>query len=154
MGEEDGERWFHTGDVGQWNKDGTLSIVGRVKDIFKLDTGEYIAPERLETIYCQCKFLSNIFVYGDSNKSNVVAVAVPDAIAAKQWADKNGVSYSKVDEPNTPKEICQNDDFKKAIKDDLLSIANAASSTATNKSLNCTWMALTGALTPVLSPMP
>jgi len=124
--EEDGERWFHTGDVGQWNKDGTLSIVGRVKDIFKLDTGEYIAPERLETIYCQCKFLSNIFVYGDSNKSNVVAVAVPDAIAAKQWADKNGVSYSKVDEPNTPKEICQSDDFKKAIKDDLLSIANAA----------------------------
>jgi long-chain acyl-CoA synthetase len=41
--EEDGERWFHTGDVGQWNPDGTLSIVGRVKDIFKLDGGEYIA---------------------------------------------------------------------------------------------------------------
>ena len=41
--EEDGERWFHTGDVGQWNADGTLSIIGRVKDIFKLDGGEYIS---------------------------------------------------------------------------------------------------------------
>ena len=59
----------------------------------------------METVYCQSKYLSNIFVYGDSNKSSVVAVAVPDAVAAKQWADKNGVNYSNVDEPNTPKEI-------------------------------------------------
>merc|ERR1712173_91664 len=130
MGEEDGERWFHTGDVGQWNKDGTLSIVGRVKDIFKLDTGEYIAPERLETIYCQCKFLSNIFVYGDSNKSNVVAVAVPDAIAANPTTSRR-----------PSRTICS-------------ALPTRPSSTATNKSLNCTWMALTGALTPVLSPMP
>ena len=45
--EEDGERWFHTGDVGRWNPDGTFSIVGRVKDIFKLDGGEYVAYEFL-----------------------------------------------------------------------------------------------------------
>merc|ERR1719197_668526 len=124
--EEDGERWFHTGDVGQWNDDGTLSIIGRVKDIFKLDGGEYIAPERLETVYCQSKYLSNIFVYGDSNKSSVVAVAVPDAVAAKQWADKNGVNYSNVDEPNTPKEICDNEEFTKIVKEDLQSIAESA----------------------------
>jgi long-subunit acyl-CoA synthetase (AMP-forming) len=29
--------------VGQWNEDGSLSIIGRTKDIFKLDGGEYIA---------------------------------------------------------------------------------------------------------------
>ena len=124
--EEDGERWFHTGDVGQWNPDGTLTIIGRVKDIFKLDTGEYIAPERLETIYCQCKYLSNIFVYGDSHKSAVVGIAVPDPIAAKQWADQNGVKYSKVADPNTPIEICQSAEFNKLVVQDLLAIANAA----------------------------
>merc|ERR1712137_847732 len=125
--EEDGERWFHTGDVGQWNPDGTLSIVGRVKDIFKLDGGEYIAPERLETIYCQCKYLSNIFVYGDSNKSNVVGVVVPDVVAAKQWADQNGVKYgNETQAPNVPKEICESEEFNKLIVDDLKSIAEAA----------------------------
>merc|ERR1711974_143864 len=102
--EEDGERWFHTGDV-----------------------GEYIAPERLETIYCQSKYLSNIFVYGDSNKSNVVAVAIPDVIAAKKWADKNGVKYSNdTQEPNVPKEICENEEFNKVITEDLKSIAEGA----------------------------
>ena len=65
-------------------------------------------------------------MYGDSNKSNVVAVAIPDAIAAKQWADQNNVSYSKVSEPNTPKEICESEEFKKAIKSELDSIATSA----------------------------
>jgi len=125
--EEDGERWFHTGDVGQWNADGTLSIVGRVKDIFKLDSGEYIAPERLETIYCQCKYLSNIFVHGDSDKSNIVAIAIPDVIAAKQWADENGVKYGNDTEaPNVPAEICASPEFNKLIVDDLKAIAESA----------------------------
>jgi long-chain acyl-CoA synthetase len=125
--EDDGERWFHTGDVGQWNADGTLSIIGRVKDIFKLDGGEYIAPERLETIYSQSKYLSNIFVYGDSKKSSIVAVAIPDAASAKKWADKNGVKYSNdTQDPNTPKEICENEEFIKVVTEDLKSIAEGA----------------------------
>merc|ERR1712000_87010 len=82
---------------------------------------------RLETIYSQCGYLSNVFVYGDSNKSNVVAVVIPDAVAAKKWADKNGVKYSsETKEPNTPKEICQNDEFNKLIVSELENIAASA----------------------------
>lgn len=43
---EDG--WIMTGDIGQWNPDGTLSIIDRKKNLVKLAGGEYIALERLE----------------------------------------------------------------------------------------------------------
>ena len=34
------DNWFRTGDVGQWNKDGTLILIDRVKNLVKLQHGE------------------------------------------------------------------------------------------------------------------
>lgn len=42
--------WFMTGDIAQWNKDGTLSVIDRKKNLVKLAGGEYIALERLECV--------------------------------------------------------------------------------------------------------
>jgi len=124
--EEDDGIWFHTGDVGQWNSDGTLSIIGRVKDIFKLDGGEYIAPERLETIYAQSKYVSNVFVYGDSAKSHLVAVCIPDFSQAKHWARSNNFKFTDVVEPNVPIEICNSGEFKTIVQNNLNEIAKAS----------------------------
>ena len=47
----DDEGWFHSGDVAEVRPDGSLRIIDRAKNIFKLVQGEYIAPEKLENIF-------------------------------------------------------------------------------------------------------
>ena len=74
----DEEGWFHTGDVALVYPNGSIRIIDRSKNIFKLSQGEYIAPEKIENIFVLSHFVGQSFVYGDSLKNNVVAVVVPD----------------------------------------------------------------------------
>lgn len=71
--------WFETGDIGRWNPNGTLSIIDRKKNIFKMSQGEYIAAEHLESVYGKSPLVCQIWIYGNSFKSFVVAVVVPSA---------------------------------------------------------------------------
>lgn len=82
--------WVFTGDIGMWDAQGRLKIVDRVKNIFKLAQGEYIAPEKIEVIYNKHEILAQSFVYGDSLQSTLVAIIVPDWDTARGWAAQNG----------------------------------------------------------------
>ena len=64
--DEDG--WLHLGDIGTiiLEKGNAIKIVDRIKNIFKLQQGEYISPEKIENIYSGCKYIEQIFIYGDS----------------------------------------------------------------------------------------
>lgn len=51
-------------------QNGVLKIIDRKKHIFKLAQGEYIAPEKIETIYNRSDPVAQIFVHGESLKVN------------------------------------------------------------------------------------
>ena len=95
--------WYHTGniyiyvymsvrvlgDVGQFISRGRLKIIDRKKNIFKLAQAEYVAPDKIENVLSKCKYVSQIFVYGDSMQYYLVAILVPDPQAASTWAANN-----------------------------------------------------------------
>jgi len=83
--------WFHTGDVGEWQPDGSLKIIDRKKNIFKLSQGEYVAVENLENIFGLCPAIDSIWVYGNSFQSYLVAVANPNQGALERWAEANDI---------------------------------------------------------------
>ena len=71
--DEDG--WLHSGDIGMiLPGSNALKIFDRRKNIFKLSQGEYIAPDKLEQAYKGAKGVSDIFIYGRSDKSHLVAI--------------------------------------------------------------------------------
>jgi len=50
--------WFNTGDVGMIYENGSIKIIDRSKNIFKLAQGEYIAPEKLENIFVLSSYIA------------------------------------------------------------------------------------------------
>ncbi|GLH14816.1 Long-chain-fatty-acid--CoA ligase [Gryllus bimaculatus] len=116
----DSDGWHHTGDVGMWLPNGTLKIIDRKKHIFKLSQGEYIVPEKIENIYIRSQYVQQVFVVGESLKSCIVAVVVPDVEVVKGWAQENHI-------PGTLSVLCNNPEVKKLIMDDMLGWGKDAS---------------------------
>ncbi|KAI8522548.1 hypothetical protein RHMOL_Rhmol13G0005100 [Rhododendron molle] len=82
--------WFHTGDIGEMLPNGVVKIIDRKKNLVKLSQGEYVALEYLEKVYCITPIVEDIWVYGDSFKSMLVAVVVPHEENTLRWAHQNG----------------------------------------------------------------
>ncbi|XP_012252895.2 long-chain-fatty-acid--CoA ligase 5 isoform X3 [Athalia rosae] len=109
----DEQGWHHTGDIGMWLPNGTLKIIDRKKHIFKLSQGEYIVPEKIENIYIRSQYVHQVFVHGESLKSCVVAIVIPDVDVVKCWASENRI-------PGTLSVLCANPEVKRLILDDMI----------------------------------
>ncbi|KAG6955570.1 hypothetical protein JG687_00011120 [Phytophthora cactorum] len=114
--------WFQTGDIGCWNADGTLSIIDRKKNIFKLSQGECVAAEKIEGVYLKSKYVAQIFVYGDSIQSCLVAIVVPDPERAEAWGHVQGLSGENV----AVTQLVYSTNFQKEILEDIEMTAKKA----------------------------
>jgi long-chain acyl-CoA synthetase len=86
---EDG--WFKTGDIGEFDRNGHLNIIDRKKNLVKTLNGEYIALEKLESVYRSSPVVGNICVHAAEDQDRPIAVIVPVEAALKKIAHEHGI---------------------------------------------------------------
>ena len=75
----DGQGWFHTGDQAAIGADGHIRIVGRIKEILVLSTGEKVPPADVEEALCHHPKVQQAFVCGEGRKFLSAVVVAPGA---------------------------------------------------------------------------
>ncbi|RDW90666.1 long-chain fatty acid-CoA ligase FAA1 [Aspergillus mulundensis] len=89
--------WFMTGDIGEFDKNGHLKIIDRKKNLVKTQNGEYIALEKLESVYRSSPIVGNICVYAAEDQDKPIAIIVPVELALKKLASENGIEGDSVE---------------------------------------------------------
>ena len=90
--------WFKTGDIGEFDDNGHLKLIDRKKNLVKTLNGEYIALEKLESVYRSAPITANICVYAQSDKTKPIAIIVPAEPALKKLAAENKVEGASIEE--------------------------------------------------------
>ncbi len=98
--------YFHTGDIGEFDKDGFLKITDRKKEMFKTSGGKYIAPQLIENRLKQSFFIEQAMVIGDGEKMPAAFIQ-PNFDFVREWAKRHHVELSDSNEDlvNNPKVI-------------------------------------------------
>lgn len=89
----DDDGWFHTGDIGSFDKDGHLIITGRMKENFKISGGKWIAPQPIENKLTASPFIDCAVVMGENQKL-AGALIVPDFAHIKSWCKIKEIPYT------------------------------------------------------------
>ncbi|KAI1442240.1 long-chain-fatty-acid-CoA ligase [Annulohypoxylon stygium] len=86
--------WFRTGDIGEFDPVGHVKVIDRVKNLVKMQGGEYIALEKLEAVYRGCEFVHNIMIHGDGEHPRAIAIVSPNEKPLNELAKKLGVDHA------------------------------------------------------------
>ena len=81
--------YFHTGDIGELDNEGFLKITDRKKEMFKTSGGKYIAPQVLENLLKQSRFIEQVMIIGEGEKMPA-ALIQPNFDFLKEWLQRHG----------------------------------------------------------------
>jgi long-chain acyl-CoA synthetase len=82
--------WLYSGDLGGWDEEGNLKIVGRRKEIIITSSGKNVAPATLETALSSHPLVGGVCMVGDNRPYLTMLVSL-DPQEAPRWAENNGI---------------------------------------------------------------
>ena len=83
--------WFHSGDIGEFDKDGLLRITDRKKSLIVTSGGKNVAPQPMEVSLTSNKYIEQCNVVGD-DRNFISALIVPNKENLLAWAEEKGLS--------------------------------------------------------------
>lgn len=86
--------WLHTGDIGEWLPNGSLRIIGRRNNVFKLAQGDFVSPEQVENIYLQhpiVKQVNSLYIH-----ERILRIKKLSSFSA-QWSPTSRLSIHRGD---------------------------------------------------------
>src|SRR5690554_334762 len=102
--EKDG--WLHTGDIGELVDGQFLAITDRKKEIFKTSGGKYIAPQIIENLFKESRFIEQIMVIGE-NRKHPSALIVPNFEFLKDWCQRKRYNCGSNEEMTGNKQVIE-----------------------------------------------
>jgi long-chain acyl-CoA synthetase len=88
----DDDGWLHTGDIGVMVENRYLKITDRKKEIFKLSSGKYVAPQLIENKLKESDFIEQVMVIGENQKF-ASALISPDFQYLHNWASLHNIGF-------------------------------------------------------------
>lgn len=89
--------WFHTGDIGRFDKNRFLVIADRKKDIIITSGGKNVSPQNIENLLRTDRYISNVMVYGD-RKKYLTAIIVPEFKNIQSYARYKKITFKNISE--------------------------------------------------------
>jgi len=142
----DEEGWFHTGDIGSWEKDTYLRITDRKKEIFKLSNGKFVAPQLIENALKESIYIEQLMVVGEHQKF-ASALILPNFSYISDWF----MSMNKT--MPDPEALIEDPDVISAISEEVKrinSMLNEPERVIRFKLVANEWSPATGELSPSL----
>jgi len=142
----DDEGWFHTGDIGKLIKGKFLTITDRKKEMFKLSSGKYIAPQSIENLFKESNFIEQIMVIGESEKFTS-AIISPNFEFLHNWTHEHKIHF------RDNKELVNDDQVKALYQKEVTKLNKRVGKHEEIKRFRLVcepWTSTTGELSPTL----
>ncbi len=85
--------WFHSGDIGEIDRDGYLKITDRKKHIIVTSGGKNITPMPIEDMISESPYVDQVIVIGEK-RPFLIALIVPEFIKLKEFAANANINFS------------------------------------------------------------
>ena len=105
--EENGTRWFRTGDAGYIDEDGHLVYLDRMKDMITLANGERYAPQFIEGRLKFNPHILDVMAVGGPTQEYVTALIIINFDNAGNWAEEQGIAFTTFADLSQKAEVCE-----------------------------------------------